>query len=171
MQLTVGGGGSDYKTIETGTYKGICVDACYPIMRQYSPQEKPKSTVMFMFEVNEKRKKIDGTIDESNHMVFSKNLTLTLTPKGHLLPFLTSWLGESPAIGAGINIEDFVGKPAKLMVTEEKKKSGNGTYAQIVKVMPSDVTFETNPNFERKDPSTYSDVIVREEKESSKAPF
>jgi len=170
MLLKAGGGDSDYKTLETGTYNGMCVEACYPIMKQYSPQDKPKSTVMFMFEVDEKRKKLDGTIAESNHMVFSKNLTLTLTPKGHLAPFLGSWLGSAIKNGDEINLEDFVGKPAKLIVTEEPKKSGNGTYAQIVKVLPTDVTFETNPDFERKDPKTYSDVVVKDDKED-KAPF
>ena len=170
MLLKAGGGGSDFKTLTTGTYNGMCVDPNYPIMKQYGT-DKPKSTVMFVFEVDKKRIKQDGTEDSTNYLVFSKNLTLTLAPKGHLAPFLGSWLGKQIKDGDEINLEDFVGKPAKLMITEEPKKNGNGTYAQIVKVLPSDETFETNPDFERKDPSTYSDVIVREEKESSKAPF
>lgn len=171
MLLKAGGGGSDYKTLETGTYNCMCVEACYPIMKQYSPQDKPKSTVMFVFEVDRKRVKQDGTEDSKNYLVFSKNLTLTMAPKGHLAPTLESWLGKQLKDGETINLEDFVGKPAKLLIAEEPKKSGNGSFAKIVKIMPSDETFETDPDFERKDPSTYSDVIVREEKEGGNAPF
>lgn len=171
MLLKAGGGGSEYKTLETGTYDAICVDPNYPIMKQYSPQDKPKPTVMFVFEVNKRRVRLDGTEDNKNYMVFSKNLTLTMAPKGHLAPTLESWLGKQFKTGDEINLEDFVGKPAKLMIAEEPRKSGKGTYAKIVKIMPSDVSFETDPDFERKDPSTYSDDIVREKTEASNAPF
>ena len=56
MLLKAGGGDSDYKTLETGTYNGMCVEACYPIMKQYSPQDKPKSTTMalrFEYHIND----------------------------------------------------------------------------------------------------------------------
>lgn len=170
MLLTVGGSGSNFKTLTTGTYDAMCIDVVLPIMKQYTPQDRPKSTVMFVFEVNQKREKVDGTTDSSNYLVFSKNLTMTLNEKGHLLPFLSGWLGGKPSIGEELNLEDFVGKAAKLMITEEQKKSGAGTFACIVKALPSDVTFETDPNYERKDPTQYSDVQVKDEKEDN-APF
>lgn len=172
MNLTVGGGSvSDIKTLETGQYDAMCVDVVYPVVKQYNAKEKPKQTVMFIFEINKKRVLADGSEDERNYLVFSKNYTITLTPKSHLLPLLTSWLGV-PKLDAGTNValDDFYRKPAKLMVTEEPRKSGSGTYAQIVKVSPSDLEFETDPNYERKDPKDFSDVEIRDEVET-KSPF
>ena len=96
---------------------------------------------------------------------------MTLNEKGHLLPFLSGWLGSKPSAGEELNLEDFVGKPAKLMVTEEQKKTGAGTFACIVKALPSDETFDTDSSYERKDPTQYSDNVVREGKDVSNAPF
>ena len=166
MILKVGVSGSNYKTLKSGQYNGKCIDVIYPIIKQYK-DDKPKQTVMFVFDTDHQRELADGTKGEGNDRLWSKNLSLTMAPKGHLKPFLEDWLDKKLGNGDEVTLESFVGMKAELLVKEVAKRNGDGTYAQIVGISPSDTDVETDPDYERQDPAKYSDVVVREYKEDA----
>lgn len=161
MKLTVGGGSGLSKPLETGLYDAKVIDPVYPVIKQYK-NDKPKSCVIFVFELNEERVAEDGTPMGNNHRAFSKALNLTLGSKGHLKPFIEGMLGKKLGNGDEVTLEELVGLKVKLMVTKTEKLSGDGHYAKIVSCSPGDVDFETDPTYERVDPSQWSDTPSNE---------
>lgn len=164
-----GGSGHDYKTLESGTYDAMCVDIVYPIMRSYNG-DKPKPCVMHVFEVNKRRVTKDGVEADSNYIAWGQTNTMMLSPKANLTALLSSWLGKPLTDGDEVNLDDFYMKSAKLMISEEQKRNGTGTFAKIIKVMPGDLEFETSSDYERKDPKDFSNVTT-EDKNKENAPF
>lgn len=142
-----------FEMLEAGTHDAMCIDVIYPVVTRYQ-NEPPKNTVVFVYEVNKKRTLKDGGgEDEFNHHIWSNNFTLTLHPKGKLKPMLEMWTGETLSEGTKTNLEDFVGKPAKLTVVHKNKITKPGEKKlDIVAVMPSDLEFATQEGYERKNP-------------------
>ena len=156
----------EFETLEKGLHDAICIDVVYPVIKQYQ-NEKPKNTVVLIFEVNKKRKRKDGgKDDEKNYQVWSKNYGMSLSPKSHLKPLLADWLERDlDKPGEEVMLEELRGKTAKIMTTQTKRKTGEGYYAKILSIAPGEVDFETDPNYEPKDPKDISDEV------SGKVPF
>ena len=162
MELTVPnetkGSRNDYEELAGGTYEAICIDAIYPVVKQYQ-NEKPRQCVIFVFELNELRKRKDGEPDDSRYQVWSTSMTLTLHSMGALKPFLEEWLGREMETNDKLMLEDFINKPAKLTVNLKKKKNKPGEkYVNIAACLPGEGSFEPSGNYERKDPLDYSDI-------------
>ena len=155
--------GDDYEMLAAGTYDAKCIDAIYPIVKQYE-KNPPRNTVLFLFEVNQKRKKKDGTEDDSNYIVWSKNYTISLHAKSNLKPFLQMWSGEGMDEGTRINLEDFVGKLAKLTVVQMPQKLNPAKKSlTIAACTPGDTEVDTDPEYERQDTERFNDQVVEPE--------
>ena len=155
----------DYEMLAAGTYDAKCIDAIYPIVKQYE-KNPPRNTVMFIFEINQKRKKTDGSSDDSNYQVWSDNYTISLHAKSKLKPLLQMWSGDGMDEGTRVNLEDFVGKLAKLTVVQlPKKKNPSEKKISIAACTPGDAEFDTDLEYERKDPEPFNDQVVETENE------
>tara|TARA_Y100000593_G_scaffold88217_1_gene170094 strand:- start:2336 stop:2866 length:531 start_codon:yes stop_codon:yes gene_type:complete len=176
MELTVPneskGSRSDYEQLAGGTYEGICIDAIYPVVKQFQ-NEKPRQCVIFVFELNENRKRKDGEADDSRYQVWSNSMTLTLHSMGTLKPFLESWLGREMEVNDKLILEELVGKSAKLTVNLKKKRNKpDEKYVNIAAVLPGEEgSFEASDSYERKDPVDYSDVKPSRDEVKEGAPF
>ena len=150
----------EFETLSNGLHDAKCIDVVYPVVKQYQ-NEKPKNTVVLIFEVNEKRKRKDGSEDDvKNYQVWSKNYGMSLSPKSHLKPLLAGWLEKDlDEAGEKIMLEELRGKTAKIMTTQKKRKSGEGHYAAILSITPGEVDFDTDPDYEPKDPKDLSDDV------------
>ena len=160
----------DYEQLQPGSHEAICIDAIYPVVKQFE-KEKPRNCVIFVFEVNEQRKRKDGGTEESRYQVWSDSLTITLHSMGKLRPFLEQWLGREMEDNEKLMLEDLVGKSATLTTgLKKKKRKPDEKYVNIAAITPWEGKFETASAYERQDPVDFSDVKTART-DGEEAPF
>ena len=175
MELTVPSdsksSASDFEQLPKGSYEAICVDAIYPVVKQFE-SEAPRNCVIFVFEVDKKRVGKDGTEDDSTYQVWSKSMTISLHSKSILKPFLESWLDRELLPNDKLLLEELVGKPALIRTSQKRKKTKpDETFVAISMASPGKGEFKATEGYERKDPADYSDVKPAGKSKDEGAPF
>jgi len=175
MELTVPSdsksSASDFEQLPKGSHEAICIDAIYPVVKQYE-SEAPRNCVIFVFEVDKKRVGKDGTEDDSTYQVWSKSMTISLHSKSILKPFLETWLDRELLPNDKLLLEELVGKPASLTTGQKRKKNKpDEKYVNIAAVLPGKGEFKVTEGYERKDPVDYSDVKPAGNSKDEGAPF
>jgi hypothetical protein len=148
----------DYEQLQNGSHEAVCVDVIYPVVKQFE-KEKPRNCVIFVFEINEQRKRTDGETDESRYQVWSDSFTITLHSMGKLRPFLEQWLGREMEEKEKLTLDQLHNKSAKITTSlKKKKRKPDEKYVSIAAILPWEGEFETDEAYERKDPVDYSDI-------------
>lgn len=114
----------DFQPVPAGIHLGICIYVVDIGTQQgtHGPSEK----LMFVFETPE------VLAANGKPMTLSRRFGKTLSEKGHLRPFLYSWLGQ-PLPGK-LDLEHLAGKAAMLVVSHSQ--SGGKTYSNINTAAP-----------------------------------
>ena len=137
--IVKGNSGGAFDTCPEFTGQGVCVDVT-PLKKTQTAYGE-KDTFKLVFEVGATRK--DGT----NYCVWSFPFTPGLGAKSNLRKFLKTWLGRDLTeneLEQGIDMEQFVGRAAFLVIGNEKKEGE--TYANIVACTPDKTATPMKPS-------------------------
>lgn len=117
----------------TGVYTAVCVWIIDMGMQEstYLGVTKLKRKLKLFFELTGSKMK-DG-----RPFLVSSQMTLTLSPKGNLKPFLEAWRGRAFTAEemAGFDMQNILGAPCQINVIHNTAEDGN-TYANIGSIMP-----------------------------------
>jgi len=134
------GGGRDFEPVSEGGHAAIC-DMMVDLGMQDGGQYDDKHKVYIRFQVPDHRVQYekDGQ-DYDLPGVVGVTMTLSLSEKANLRPFLESWRGKKFTAEEirGFDITTVAGKPAYLnIIHEDKQRQGKTvTYANIASIMP-----------------------------------
>ena len=139
MTFDTGGGGGDYKRLESGTYAAVCnLLADIGLQPGSVKFPTPKHMVVIRFEVPSERLEyeIDGVKKEGPMTIYGR-YTASMNEKANLRKLLESWRGKkfTDDEARNFDIAKLLGVPCLLTVTESTGNDGK-TYSNIGNCSP-----------------------------------
>lgn len=138
MTFDTGGGGGDYKRLESGTYAAVCnLLADIGLQPGSVKFPTPKHMVVIRFEVPSERLEyeVDGVKKEGPMTIYGR-YTASMNEKANLRKLLESWRGKkfTDDEARNFDIAKLLGVPCLLTVTEST--SDGKTYSNIGNCSP-----------------------------------
>jgi hypothetical protein len=138
-------GGGTFTPHPEGQFGAVCVDVhdLGYLESTWQGQVKKQHKIDVYFFCDEWKQ----SGDEKYPLLVRERFTATLSDKGRLKPFLTSWRGKkfTPDEEAAFDLDKMIGAPA--LVTVEHNQVNDKTYANIVSItkLPKGMTAPTIP--------------------------
>lgn len=126
-------GGGDFAPIPEATYLGRCVQVI-DLGRQYSQAfGSVARKIMFGFEIIDDSLRYKNKEGDEVRPIIAIELTLSLSSKSSMRPFMESWFGKSftPENLQGFDVTKAIGHPAMLAIVHNYSEAKGRTYANI----------------------------------------